>query len=75
MKKYNVKCPYCGCMNRHLFLGETRGWLECIECGSDVYVGGKVLVADLFKIAETIPFEDDIYEIDPSRDYDLLVCK
>ena len=31
MKKYNVKCPTCGTVNKGLFLDETDGWMEC-EC-------------------------------------------
>ena len=26
-------CPYCGKVNRNLYLDETDGWMECIDCG------------------------------------------
>lgn len=31
MKLQNVKCPYCGAINR-VYLEETDGWLECDNC-------------------------------------------
>ena len=34
MKQYDAECPVCGMINRHLFLEETDGWFECINCKS-----------------------------------------
>ena len=42
MKTYNIRCPYCGYMNRNVYLGETNGWMECLNCGSDVLANSKV---------------------------------
>ena len=36
MKQYDVKCPVCGKINHGLFLEETKGWMECELCGTDV---------------------------------------
>ena len=30
MKSYDVRCPYCGKLNRSVYLEETNGWMECI---------------------------------------------
>ena len=32
MKKYDVRCPVCGIVNRSLYLDETDGWMECEHC-------------------------------------------
>ena len=31
MKQYDIKCPYCGTMNK-VYLDETNGWMECDNC-------------------------------------------
>ena len=31
--KYDVQCPFCGAVNRGLYLEETDGTMECCECG------------------------------------------
>ena len=31
MKQHEVKCPYCGAINK-VYLDETNGWLECDNC-------------------------------------------
>lgn len=36
MKQYDVKCPVCGKINHGLFLEETKGWMECEDCGASV---------------------------------------
>lgn len=33
MKQYDVRCPKCGAENKGLYLKETGGRMECIECG------------------------------------------
>ena len=38
MKKYDVKCPICGTINKSLYLEETHGWMECENCHSTVQV-------------------------------------
>ena len=35
MKKYDVKCPFCGTVNKNLFLDETHGWMICEKCQRD----------------------------------------
>ena len=35
MRNYDVKCPHCGTMNKHLYLEETNGWMICQNCGKD----------------------------------------
>ena len=37
-KSHDVICPYCGAVNRELFLDETDGVMECEECGQVVKV-------------------------------------
>lgn len=34
MKIYDVRCPYCGKLNRSVYLEETGGWMECIFCSA-----------------------------------------
>ncbi|MBR3308994.1 MAG: hypothetical protein IKG00_03760 [Lachnospiraceae bacterium] len=34
MKLYDAECPVCGNLNKHLYLEETEGWMECGYCGS-----------------------------------------
>ncbi len=34
MKRYDIKCPICGTLNRNLDLEETNGWMECEKCGN-----------------------------------------
>ena len=34
MKTYDVRCPYCGKLNRSVYLEETNGWMECIFCSA-----------------------------------------
>ena len=34
MKRYDIKCPICGTVNRNLDLEETDGWMECEKCGT-----------------------------------------
>ena len=41
MKPFDEECPVCGTLNRHLFLEETGGWFECINCKSIVRAAGK----------------------------------
>ena len=36
MMTYDVKCPFCGMINRNLYLEETDGWMECDQCKSVV---------------------------------------
>lgn len=36
MKRYDVKCPVCGTVNKELYLDETDGWMECEHCHNDV---------------------------------------
>lgn len=31
--KYDIKCPFCGFVNRGLYLDETGGSMECSACG------------------------------------------
>lgn len=38
MKRYNVKCPICGKVNKDVYLEETDGWIECDVCYSKVKV-------------------------------------
>lgn len=33
MKRYDMACPYCGHLNRGLYLEETEGMMECENCG------------------------------------------
>lgn len=33
MEKTDMECPYCGYLNRNLYLDETQGFMECISCG------------------------------------------
>ena len=35
MRYFDVKCPHCGTMNKHLYLEETNGWMICQNCGKD----------------------------------------
>lgn len=35
---YDVICPFCGSVNRELFLDETDGVMECEGCGQVVKV-------------------------------------
>lgn len=32
METYDVRCPICSTVNRHLYLEETDGWMECESC-------------------------------------------
>lgn len=32
MKRYNMACPFCGHMNKQMYLEETDGWMECEHC-------------------------------------------
>ncbi|MCC8106896.1 MAG: translation initiation factor 2 [Clostridiales bacterium] len=32
MKTYDICCPICSTINRHLYLEETDGWMECESC-------------------------------------------
>ena len=32
MNSVNVKCPFCGELNRSLNMEETDGWMECDRC-------------------------------------------
>ena len=34
MKRYDIRCPICGSVNKSLFLEETEGWFECEKCGT-----------------------------------------
>ena len=34
MKAYDVRCPYCGKLNRSVYLEETDGWMECVFCNA-----------------------------------------
>ena len=40
MKRYDIKCPICGTVNRDLDLEETDGWMECEKCGTAVQTIG-----------------------------------
>ena len=33
MQGYDVNCPKCKTINRHLYLEETDGWMICEKCG------------------------------------------
>ena len=53
MKRYDIKCPICGTVNRNLDLEETNGWMECEKCGRAVQVTnrfGKHLKIPVFKM-------------------------
>ena len=32
MKQYDVTCPFCGTVNKGLFLEEPHGWMICEKC-------------------------------------------
>lgn len=49
MRYYDVKCPHCGTMNKHLYLEETNGWMICQNCGKDYKA------MDLVDIGKKIP--------------------
>lgn len=49
---YDVKCPICGTVNRHLFLEETDGWMICEKCEEQVRVPG-------FEKTTAIPGDSD----------------
>lgn len=34
MQGYDVKCPKCKTVNKHLYLEETDGWMICEKCGN-----------------------------------------
>ena len=36
MKTYTSTCPYCGTVNKDIYLSETGGRYECINCMRDV---------------------------------------
>lgn len=36
MNRYRMQCPVCHTWNRGLYLKETKGWMECIHCGTVV---------------------------------------
>ena len=36
MKQHDVKCPYCGAINK-VYLEETDGWMECDKCLQDIH--------------------------------------
>lgn len=40
MKRYDVKCPICGTMNKNLDLEDSKGWMECEHCNMTVKVLG-----------------------------------
>lgn len=40
MKTYERICPFCGFLNRRLYLEETGGLMECVRCGA---ISGKSL--------------------------------
>ena len=33
MGLYQANCPFCGHVNKHLYLEETEGFFECEACG------------------------------------------
>ncbi len=33
MSAVDVRCPFCGTVNKSLNLEETEGWMECESCG------------------------------------------
>ncbi len=35
MKRYDIKCPVCGTLNKELFLEETNGFMVCEKCGTE----------------------------------------
>ncbi len=37
MLTFDVICPFCGKVNRNLYLGETSGWMECENCHQIVH--------------------------------------
>lgn len=41
MKHYDVRCPFCGTLNKDLLLDETEGSLECERCERLVCVNYK----------------------------------
>lgn len=59
MKMYDVECPECKAMNRNLYLDDTDGWFECIECGHiskplDYTYYYKIPCLDLSQVAEYV---------------------
>ena len=53
MKRFDVKCPYCGEINHDVYLDETNGWLECEGCSRDVNVKGCESVLQMVNYMET----------------------
>ena len=48
MNHYDVTCPFCGTINKSLFLDETDGRMECERCKRLVrveYKKGKTIMA------------------------------
>ena len=43
-KLYDAVCPYCGKINRNLYLGETGGTMECDNCFEIVKLKRKDLI-------------------------------
>ena len=41
MDRYTVKCPFCGTINRNVYLEETDYWYECEGCGISTQVQAK----------------------------------
>ena len=33
MKTYDAECPFCGTLNKNVYLEETDGFMECCKCG------------------------------------------
>ena len=38
MRTYDVDCPCCGHRNNALYLEDSKGWMECENCGRAVQV-------------------------------------
>ncbi len=50
MQGYDVKCPKCGTVNKHLYLEETDGWMICDKCGKTYKAMDFAKVTDVVKI-------------------------
>ena len=55
MRTYDVDCPCCGHRNIALYLEDSKGWMECENCGRAVRVTNrfeKHLKIPAFKMAQ-----------------------
>ena len=58
MKQFDVKCPVCGKINRNLFLEETKGLLECANCGKMFLVSNMNAKESMF--LKTVELKDTV---------------